>query len=118
MFLAQANIAYFRWSLEDVRMAEFVQQIAPVNEIAEKTDGFVWRFTESYSPRDIGPPWNHPLLFFNMSVWRDMESLKKFVKSPQHDLIMRNRHKWLFPVSPRSSARAWLRLQLPFRPRL
>lgn len=106
MFLAQANIAYFRWPLDDPRMAGFVDQIQPVNELAEQAEGFIWRLTEPYKPRDVGPPWNDPLLFFNMSVWRDAASLKNFVHLPQHVAVMRNRDEWLLPA-PAPAQAVW-----------
>ena len=44
VLLAQANIAIFRWPLTDPRMADFVERIPKVNQIAESADGFIWRF--------------------------------------------------------------------------
>lgn len=106
--LAQTNIAIFRWPIDDPRMAEFRDQIRLINNIAEKSDGFVWRFTDTYALRDIGPPWDNPLLFFNMSVWRDHGSLLRFVRSREHAALMHAREQWLLPVSGRSSALWWI----------
>ena len=108
MFLAQANIALFRWPLDDPRMMEFVEQIPLVNRIAESSDGFIWRFDDAYLPQDTGPPWNDPLLFFNMSVWRDEQSLRAFLRSAEHQAIMRRRANWVEPVSGQASATWWI----------
>lgn len=40
--LTQENIALFRWPLYDSRMSKFTEQIQPVNELAEQSDGFIW----------------------------------------------------------------------------
>ena len=98
MLLAQANIALFRWPLDDHRMSAFSEQIQPINALAEQSAGFVWRFTEEYVARPIGPPWEDPLLFFNMSVWRDFDSLHRFVRCDAHTAIVRERSRWTKPA--------------------
>ena len=98
MLLVQANIAIFRWPVDDSRMSGFIEQIQPLNQLAEQADGFVWRYSDTYTTREIGPPWDNPLLFFNMSVWRDLDSLQGFVRSPQHVAVMRNRAEWILSV--------------------
>ena len=46
--LAQINIARMLAPIEDPIMAEFVAQLAPVNALADRAAGFVWRLqTES-----------------------------------------------------------------------
>lgn len=99
MYLAQANLAVLRWPIDDPKMAGFVEQIEPVNGLAEQSEGFVWRYRDSYVAREVGPPWNDPLLFFNMSVWQDLASLLAFVRSPLHVEVMRNRAQWVTPVA-------------------
>ncbi len=108
LFLAQANIATFRWHIDDSRMRGFTERIQPVNQLAEQTDGFVWRYVESYTPRDIEEPWNNPLLFFNMSVWRNVDSLKDFLRSPEHVEMMRNKTDWIVPAAIPSLALWWI----------
>ena len=108
MFLAQVNIALFRWPLDDTRMAEFVDRVVPINELAESSEGFVWRYTETGMPQDLGSPWNDPRLFFNLSLWRDVESLKEFVFSAEHAQVMRDRAQWTTPVPGPSLAMWWI----------
>ena len=89
-------------------MSGFSDRIQPINQLAEQADGFVWRYTETYAAREIGPPWNNPLLFFNMSVWRDVDSLQGFVRSPRHIDIMRSRSQWTLPLPEASMAMWWI----------
>ena len=44
--LAQFNIARIRYPLDDPRMAEFVDNVARVNGLADKISGFVWRLQD------------------------------------------------------------------------
>ncbi|MGC2826392.1 MAG: DUF3291 domain-containing protein, partial [Pseudolabrys sp.] len=44
--LAQFNIARTRYPLDDPRMAEFVDNVARVNCLADKVPGFVWRLQD------------------------------------------------------------------------
>ena len=108
MLLAQANIALFRWPLDDHRMSAFAEQIQPVNAFAEQSRGFVWRFTDEFVARNLGSPWNDPLLFFNMSVWRDFDSLHQFVRCDAHREIVRERERWTEPAAGPPMAMWWI----------
>ena len=108
MLLAQTNIARFRWPLTDPRMTGFREQIDPIHRLAEDSEGFVWRFAGDYQPRDLGPPWDDPLLFFNLSLWRDFECLSRFVRRPAHQEIMRSRSFWTAPAPGPSMALWWV----------
>jgi Domain of unknown function (DUF3291) len=41
--LAEMNIGRMRFPINDPRMAAFVEQLAPINALADGTPGFVWR---------------------------------------------------------------------------
>ena len=41
--LAQANIARTRAALDDPLMQGFVEQLEPINRLADDSPGFVWR---------------------------------------------------------------------------
>jgi uncharacterized protein DUF3291 len=47
MHLAELNIGGVRYPLDDPRMAEFVDNLALVNGLAERSDGFVWRLKDA-----------------------------------------------------------------------
>ena len=108
MLLAQANIAIFRWPLSDPRMAEFVSQIDIMNQLAESSDGFVWRFTEEYDSTGLPTPFDDPLLFFNMSVWRDVVSLRSYVFQSAHLEVLQRKSEWTRPAGTSPLAMWWL----------
>ena len=96
MPLAQLNIARMRFPMDSLGMATFVDQLAEVNAGAESADGFIWRLKDEDGPgatsyrilRDDG-------LIVNLSVWRDLESLRAFVVGhDQHRGALRDRFTW------------------------
>jgi heme-degrading monooxygenase HmoA len=93
--LAQLNIGRVRFPIDSPEMASFVEQLADVNAAAEAADGFIWRL------RDDGPGSTSFRMFgddrtmVNMSVWRDLESLRAFViGQAQHRTALQDRHRW------------------------
>ena len=101
MNLSQANVALFRWPTGDVRMREFVARIESTNRLAESSPGFVWRYQGEYDPAGRLPPFDDPLLFFNMSVWRDAESLQHFVFRTEHAELLKRKDEWTRPAPVR-----------------
>jgi hypothetical protein len=44
--LAQLNIGRIRYEIDDPRMADFTNNLALVNGIAERSAGFIWRYID------------------------------------------------------------------------
>lgn len=108
MHLAQANVAFFRWPLDDPRMEGFANQIDTMNKLAESSDGFIWRYTGIYDPTGRESPFDNPLLFFNLSVWRDIESLRSYVFQSEHVQMLRRKSDWVQPTGTPPLAIWWL----------
>ena len=93
--LAQMNVARFRAPMDDPSMAGFVEMLDPINHHAEAADGFVWRLTDEGSNNATSIVfYDDPLLLVNMSVWRDMESLRDYVYRGDHVQMVKRRHEW------------------------
>ena len=92
--LAQINIGRVVAPPDDPRLADFMSQLDEVNELAERSDGFVWRLkSDSGNATDI--TYNaDPLTLVNMSVWESVESLRLFTYGPRHLSALRDRLKW------------------------
>lgn len=91
--LAQLNIAIMKEPLESPGMADFVANLDRINKLAEGSPGFVWRLqTEEGDATAMRPIGENTLV--NMSVWRDVESLNKYVYGSAHVEIMRRRKEW------------------------
>ncbi len=92
--LAQINISRLIAPLDDPKIAEFVSQLGPINALADKALGFVWRLqSESGNATDIA--YNEdPFVIVNMSVWESIETLREFAYKSSHREVFRNRAKW------------------------
>jgi hypothetical protein len=93
--LAQFNIGRLRRPLEDPRMADFVNNLALVNGIAERTPGFVWRYQdESGNATATRPYAADPQMAINLSVWENVEALERFVWQTVHKRFYGRRAEW------------------------
>ena len=93
--LAQLNIGIIRGPIDGPVMAEFVANLDPINALAERTPGFVWRLkTDEGNATSIRPYPENENMAVNMSVWKDIESLRLFVFHSEHVAIMRRRREW------------------------
>ena|SRR5258708_1996132 len=76
--LAQINISRLVAPLDDPKIAEFVAQLEPINALADKAPGFVWRLqSESGNATDIAYS-DDPFVIVNMSVWESIDTLREF----------------------------------------
>jgi hypothetical protein len=91
--LAQLNIATMNEPLESPGMADFVANLDRINALAESSSGFVWRLQTEEGDATAMRPMGDDVLV-NMSVWRDVESLNKYVYASAHVEIMRRRKEW------------------------
>lgn len=91
--LAQLNIAALKAPLDSPELKDFVDNLDRINELAEKSPGFVWRLkgdgNDATSLRPMGED-----IIVNMSVWRDAGALRDFVYKSPHAQIMRRRREW------------------------
>lgn len=85
MHLAQVNIGRVLGGPDDPRMADFYNNLARINAMAERMPGFVWRLKDAEGNSAIGVHWpGDPAMAVNMSVWESGEALGKFVFQTVH----------------------------------
>jgi hypothetical protein len=70
--LAELNIGRIKYDLEDPRMAEFTDNLALVNGIAERREGFVWRHVDDSGNATDTRPFVDPGIIVNLSVWQSV----------------------------------------------
>jgi len=93
--LAQINIGRLIAPIDDPKIAEFVAQLAPINALADKAPGFVWRLqSSSGNATDIVYDERDASLFLNMSVWESVEALRDYAYKSDHARVLRDRVKW------------------------
>jgi hypothetical protein len=82
--LAQINIARLIAPLDDPKIAGFVSQLEPINSVADRAPGFVWRLkSELGNATDIAYN-DDPFVIVNMSVWESIESLREYAYKSDH----------------------------------
>lgn len=96
--LAQLNIAVMKEPLESPRMADFVANLDRINALADTSPGFVWRLQTDEGDATALRPFGDSTLV-NLSVWKDLSSLKNFVYKSAHSEIMRRRKEWFDRMS-------------------
>ena len=92
--LAQLNIGRFRYPTDDPRMADFMNNLALVNGLAERSPGFVWRYQDESGNATETRPFEDPRMLINMSVWESVEDLERFVWQTVHKRFYGRKHEW------------------------
>ena len=75
-------------------MAEFVAALDPVNALADKAPGFVWRLQDEDGNATSIRAFDDERIIVNMSVWESIEQLAEFVYRSGHLDVMRRRREW------------------------
>jgi hypothetical protein len=106
--LAQANVARQRAPLSSPEMGEFVVALDPVNRIAERAQGFVWRLrsAESHGATTLWEG-SSPILV-NLSVWESYEALHAFIYRSPHGAYLRRRARWFTPMQSPTTVLWWV----------
>ena len=91
--LAQLNVARLIAPIDSPVLSEFVANLERINSLAESSPGYVWRLQtedgDATAIRDFGDD-----IIVNMSVWEDVDSLRRFVYESDHVAILRQRRDW------------------------
>jgi uncharacterized protein DUF3291 len=106
--LAQVNIGRLRAPMDDPIMEGFRSQLDPVNALADRSPGFVWRLqTEDGNATSIRP-FDDERMAINMSVWESFDALQQFVYRTAHVGPLRDRKQWFEPIDGPILALWWV----------
>jgi hypothetical protein len=97
--LAQLNIGIIKGPLDSPVMAEFMANLERINALADAAEGFVWRLQTAEGDATAIRPFTDPNMLLNMSVWRDIEHLRRFVYRSAHVEFLGRRREWFERVS-------------------
>ena len=92
--LAQLNIARLQAPLDSPRLAQFVAALEPINALADKSPGFVWRLQTEEGDATSIRAFDDEMLLVNMSVWQTLEALSDFAYRSDHRAVMLRRREW------------------------
>ncbi|CAM4201486.1 DUF3291 domain-containing protein [Nocardiopsis rhodophaea] len=106
--LAQLNVGTLNAPLDDPSMAGFVDNLAPINALADASPGFVWRYTDEGSDDATDArPFGDDLLI-NLSVWASWEALWEFTYRSDHIDLLRRRREWFRHMRDASLVLWWI----------
>ncbi|HSR53708.1 MAG TPA: DUF3291 domain-containing protein [Acidobacteriota bacterium] len=103
--LGQLNIALMKHPLDAPEMADFVNNLDRINTLAESAPGFIWRLQTDEGDATALRPFGDQTLV-NMSVWKDLKSLRDYVYRSAHVEIMKRRKEW-FQLMSRAYQVLW-----------
>jgi hypothetical protein len=92
--IAQLNIGKFRFPTTDERMAGFMNQLKPINALADNAPGFVWRLQDESGDATAIRAFPDNMLAVNFSVWESIEALFNYVYYSDHAKVLRERKQW------------------------
>jgi len=107
--LVQVNIARAKDDLDSPVLKEFVERLDEINALADRASGFVWRLQTEDGDATSIQAFDDPQLIINMSVWRDIESLKQFVYQTSHVELIRARAQWFQSIKTVHQAMWWVK---------
>lgn len=110
MHLAQLNIAKPKYSLDSPEIEEFVDNLIPVNQLAEDTEGFIWRLQDDSGDATSIHAFSDPSIIVNMSTWASVDALKNFMFRTHHRNFLRRKSEWFDNITQDSYVLWWVPL--------
>jgi hypothetical protein len=96
--LAQLNFSHLKAPIDSPLLADFVANLDRINLLAEASNGFQWRLQTDEGNATSLRPFGDDVIV-NMSVWRDLDALRKYVYDSAHAEILKRRRQWFTPAS-------------------
>jgi hypothetical protein len=107
--IAEINVARMKGiNIQDPIMREFVDNLDKVNEIAESSDGFIWRLKDENNNATAFNPYDDEQVIINISVWENIEKLEKFMYQTLHVEFLKRRKEWFQAFGKVYTAMWWI----------
>jgi heme-degrading monooxygenase HmoA len=106
--LAQVNVATLAAPLDSPRLASFVERLEPVNALADRSPGFVWRLQGDGGDATSIHVFDDDRFIVNLTVWESLEALRDYVFSSDHADVLRRRREWFEPMIESHLAMWWV----------
>lgn len=106
--LAQVNIGRLRAPIDDPAMEGFRSQLDPINALADRSPGFVWRLQTEEGNATAIRPYDDERMAINMSVWESLAALQEYVYRSAHVGPLRDRKQWFEPLDGPILALWWI----------
>lgn len=106
--LAQVNIGRLRAPIDDPSMEGFRSQLDPINALADRSPGFVWRLQTEAGNAIAIRPFSDERMAINMSVWESLDALQQFVYRSAHRGPLRDKRQWFETIEGPIQALWWI----------
>lgn len=106
--LAQINIAVMRAPLDSPVMAGFVARLDEINQLAERSPGFVWRLKGDGNDATSLRPFEDERIIVNMTVWESIDALFQYTYGSDHVEVFRQRGEWFEKMETPHMALWWI----------
>jgi heme-degrading monooxygenase HmoA len=107
--LAEINIGRMKGvNINDPIMQEFVENLNRVNQLAESSEGFVWRLKDESNNATNLNPYNDEQVIINISVWESVEALEQFTFKSLHTDFLKRRKEWFQQYGKMYFAMWWI----------
>jgi hypothetical protein len=94
LHIAQLNIGRALAPVDSPLLDEFTAALDPINALADRAPGFVWRLQTDEGNATAIRPFDDDRMIVNMSVWESIDALAEFVYRSDHVAVMRRRREW------------------------
>ena len=98
MHLAQLNVGRLVDDPDSATVAEFMNALAPINLLGEVSPGFIWMLKDEEGVGATGERFpgheDDERYVVNLTVWEDIESLRRYVSRSGHGMYLRRRREW------------------------
>ena len=92
--LAQYNLARLLAPLDHPQIAEFVANLHRINELGDRSPGFVWRLQTDDGTSTSVRVRDDDLIIVNFTLWESAEALFEFTYRSGHAEMYRRRREW------------------------
>ncbi len=105
--LAQLNVARLTAPIDSPELTDFVDGLDPVNAVADRSPGFVWRLQDESGDATALRPFGDDIIV-NLSVWESLESLTDFMYGRAHSGLLKRRREWFQPFGGPAVVAWWV----------
>ena len=96
-----------RYPLDSPQMADFMNNLDLINGLAEKSDGFIWRYHLAAGEPTGVPQFDNAPIIVNMSLWHSEDALKTFAYKTLHKRFFGRKGEWFTPMATPHLALWW-----------
>ena len=106
--LAQVNIARLSAPLESEEIRDFREGLEPINALAERSPGFVWRLADESGDATAIRAFADEMIIVNLTVWESVEALRAFAYDTEHIAYLRRRREWFERMAEAYTTMWWV----------